>query len=58
MGKKFISVQCRVMVHKLFEKDIKKIYYAKTKNLPKAPTFYCDESDKIDENTPEIFIET
>jgi len=46
------------MVHKLFEKDIKKIYYAKTKNLPKAPTFYCDESDKIDEDTPEIFIET
>jgi len=52
MGKKFISVKSRLSVHRLHEKDIKKIFYAKTKNMPKVPAFYDDEDLKMDENTP------
>lgn len=39
MGKKFISVQSRLITHRLYEADIKKIYYHKKKKIPAIPLF-------------------
>lgn len=48
MGKKFISVLCRKTINRLHEKDIKKIYYAKIKNLPAIPVFESEFLQKQD----------
>ncbi len=39
MSKKFISVQSRRIIHRLYETDIKKIFYFKIKTFPKIPYY-------------------
>lgn len=48
MPKKIISVQSRKQCHRLFEKDIHKIFYVKTKGLPQIPCYYNKTTQKFD----------
>lgn len=50
MAKKFISVQNKKTIHKLFEKDIWKIYYIQKKNTPTIPKFSLSYDCKFEKN--------
>lgn len=39
MAKKFVPVLCKKNVHRLFQEDIKKIYYMNKVSRPSIPKF-------------------
>ncbi len=51
MGKKFISVKTRNNIHRLHDFDIKRIFYYKTKRIPKIPSYGFEDNLKLDEST-------
>lgn len=48
MGKKFITVQSRKSNLRLFDTDIKKIFYCKMKKIPIIPQYDYDNIEKLD----------
>lgn len=46
MTKKFVPVQCRKRIHRVFQQDIKKIYYMGSVSRPSIPRFF--ENDYFD----------
>ncbi len=47
MTKKFVPVQCKKKVYRVFQEDIKKIYYMNRAVRPSVPKF--QENNEVDE---------